>query len=185
MARRVTAVILAGGESARYGSDKAFALWEGKPFLACVASALRPVADGFIVLAPARASPVPYAKLVPGATVVADRDEGAGPVVALRGAISLVRTPTLVVAPCDAPGLPTGLVRRLVAFSEESNQAAVAAAGSGPLFSIFAAPTALIRERLATAQRMADLVSGAEHVATDANGLNENAPQKTAKPGPA
>ena len=122
---------------------------------------------------------MPYAELVPGASIIADREDGKGPVAALRSAMSLVRTPTILVAPCDAPGLPTGLARRMVAYSEESKQAAVAKTSEGPIFALFAAPTDLVRERIATANRLEDLLEGAEPVETDAVGLNENVPRPT------
>jgi molybdenum cofactor guanylyltransferase len=175
--RRVTGVILAGGQSERFGGkDKAFAIWEGRPFLARVGEAVRSVSDGILILAPAGADGVTYARHVPGATVVPDRAAGRGPVEALRGAAVLLRTPTVLVAPCDAPGLTPALARRLVALSEEGKRPAVAASQAEPIWTLFATPLELLMERLPGAKRMEDLVAGAEHVATELEGLNVNEP---------
>ena len=176
MQRRVTAIILAGGSSSRFGTDKAFAKHKRKPFLQLVGEAVRPVSDGFLILAPFGADGPAYAKLVPGATVVPDRAAGLGPVVALRDALELARTPTLLIVPCDAPGLPPGLARRLVALSEELGRPAVAEPKSGPLHTLFAAPRPWIAERVLSAKRMEDLTQGGEFVPTPAELLNVNQP---------
>lgn len=176
MQRRVTAVILAGGSSSRFGTDKAFAKHNRKSFLQLVGEAVRPVSDGFLILAPFGADGPAYAKLVPGATVVPDRTSGLGPVVALRDAFELARAPTLLIVPCDAPGLPPGLVRRLVALSEELNRPAIAEPKSGPLHTLFAAPRPWIADRLPTAKKMEDLTKGGELVPTPAELLNVNQP---------
>lgn len=178
MLRRVTGVILAGGESSRFGGDKAFALWRGRPFLSLVGDAVRSVCDGVIVLAPAGSKNLDYARLVPGATVLPDRAKAQGPVEALRGASALLRTPFVLVAPCDAPGLPHGLARRLVAIAEETMRPAVATTDA-PLFSLFASPTEKILLRLPSAKRLEDLLTDAERVLTDADGLNVNEPPPT------
>jgi len=176
--RRVTAVILAGGDSSRFGRDKAFALWQGQPFIQLVGAAVRVVSDSVLVLVPAGSKNLEYAKLVPGATIVPDRAAGAGPVDALQGVTVLLRAPFTLVAPCDAPGLPHGLVRRLVAIAEETGRPAVAVPPTGPLFTLFAAPTPLLLERLQRAHRLEDLVAGAEPVPTDAANLNVNEPPR-------
>lgn len=177
--RRVTAVILAGGSSQRFGADKAFALWNGEPYLARVAKAVQPVVDAFLVLAPAGAKPLPYARLVPGATILPDKAPGLGPVEALRGALPVILSPTVLVVPCDAPGLPTGLARHLVAACEETGQAAVAIPPTGPLYSLFAIPKALLAERLPRAKRLEGLLRDAQPVETEAEGLNVNEPPRT------
>src|SRR5581483_12199164 len=101
-----------------------------------------------LVLAPSGANAQPYARLVPGATIVPDRKPGLGPVEALRGALPLIRTPSVLVAPCDAPGLPSGLARRLVAMCEELGRPAVARSGTDRLNTLFAIPAAVLAERL-------------------------------------
>lgn len=176
VARRITGVILAGGGSRRFGQEKAFALWQGQPFLARVHKAVAAASDAVVVLAPFGATGPPYAGLAPGATILPDRFANAGPVEALRGAIELVRTPTVLVAPCDAPGLTAALCRRLVALSEEGQRPAVATPPTGPLFSLFALPVALLQGRLASARRLEDLLAGREEVSTDLEGLNVNKP---------
>lgn len=176
MRRRVTAIILAGGASKRFGADKAFAMWKGKAFIENVAEAAQGVADGFLILAPHKAGPHPYVTLVPGASVWPDREAGIGPVEALRDAIRIVQSPTVLVVPCDAPGLSAALARRLVALSEEQRKPTVAQAREGPVYTLFAIATALLRERLDQAESLQDLTRGAEFVETDLEGLNVNEP---------
>lgn len=176
MRRRVTAIILAGGASERFGADKAFALWEGEPFLARVGKAVHGVCDAFLILVAPGSRMLDYANLVPGATVVPDRNRHGGPVAALRGAAPLIQTQSVLVVPCDAPGLPAGLARRLVAISEETRKPTVAATPAGPLWSLFAIPRRLLLERLETAKRLEDLLQDAEHVKTEAEALNVNEP---------
>ncbi len=180
MGRRVTAVILAGGKSERFGSDKAFALWEGEPYLARVGKAVRGVSDAVLILVPPGANGVPYANLVPGASVLPDRVPHGGPVAALRGAVDVILTPTVLIVPCDAPGLPPGLARRLVATCEESRKPAVAATSQGPLYTLCALPKTVLAARAPRARRMEDLLEGAEPVKTDAEGLNLNEPRNEA-----
>lgn len=174
----MTGVILAGGQATRFGTDKAFALWNGKPFLKCVHDAVRPVCDNVIVLTPPAAELPKYARLAPGCTLIPDPRAGAGPVEAMRGAVDFLRAATLLIVPCDAPGLTIDVVKRLLIQSEETNAAVVLESKAGPIFDLFAAPRNIVLKRLADAKRMEDLVKGARTLKSDLDGLNVNeAPQ--------
>jgi len=105
---RVLGAILAGGQSSRFGSDKAEAPLGAKRLIDHVAAALRPQVDALIVTGgPSRA----------GFTCVPDRPApGLGPLGGLHAALH--ESPRLgfdwvLTAPDIACHLPVGLARRL------------------------------------------------------------------------
>lgn len=82
---RVTAIVLAGGRSSRFGSDKLAADLGGTSLLAATIAAVAPLADGVIVAGPRLpdgfvAADVPVA-------LVRDVESFAGPLVALENAL--------------------------------------------------------------------------------------------------
>jgi molybdopterin-guanine dinucleotide biosynthesis protein A len=96
----VTVAILAGGKSARFGSDKALATIPGEPisFLERAVVVARAVADQVIVIGPTR----------PGVDrldlrFVPDRFPGEGPAGGVITALVGVATARLVVLACDQP----------------------------------------------------------------------------------
>jgi molybdopterin-guanine dinucleotide biosynthesis protein A len=167
-----TGVILAGGASTRFGSDKAFARWEGETFLARVARAVAPHVDELLVLARAGSDPAGYVHEAPGAIVLPDRRSGEGPVAALRDALPAIRGERIVVAACDAPGLTAEAVASLAA-----HERAILVDAAGDPCMALVLPAAALRERLASATRLMDLAVGARRVASALRGLDEDAPR--------
>ncbi len=107
----VTAVILAGGQAKRLGGrDKGLIPLGGKPLFAWVVERVAPQVRE--VLVSANRNLAEYAAL--GHTVVSDYLPGRlGP---LAGVLAAARTASLdwiLTLPCDAPFIPTDLVRRL------------------------------------------------------------------------
>lgn len=100
---RLLGAILAGGQSRRFGTDKAKALFEGKPLLDHVADALRPQVADLVVAG----------KQWPGLETVADLPEaGLGPLGGLAGALDHARRhdfDAVLSSGCDIVGLPTNL----------------------------------------------------------------------------
>jgi hypothetical protein len=78
----LSAIVLAGGRSTRFGSDKASALIDGRPMLQRVVEAVAAVCDEVIVVAAAggAGSLPPYAEPL---VIVEDRVEGSGPLAGL------------------------------------------------------------------------------------------------------
>lgn len=74
--------ILAGGQSQRFGSDKARADVDETPLVVCVANALRPVVSSVTVVAAAAGA---YDDL--GLATIADREGGLGPMGGLSAAL--------------------------------------------------------------------------------------------------
>ncbi len=101
----VLGAILAGGESRRFGSDKADALLDGDTLIARVRASLEAQVDAVVV--------------VGGTPGIADRPHaGLGPLGGLNAALHHARAEGydwVVSVPCDAPLLPDDLVARLLA----------------------------------------------------------------------
>jgi len=103
----ILGAVLAGGQSRRFGSDKAVALWHGVPLIehACATAAL--VADHVIVCGSARAA-FPF---------LCDRPEGLrGPLAGLNAALHWGRDQgyeAVLSLGCDTPLVPSALLCRL------------------------------------------------------------------------
>lgn len=104
---KLLGAILAGGASTRFGSDKALALFAGKPLLQHAIDALAPQVDTLVIVGRdwpgfARVDDLPVA--------------GLGPIGGLCGALGhalLHGFDAVLVAPCDTLGLPADLATRL------------------------------------------------------------------------
>lgn len=108
----VTGIVLAGGSSKRFGSDKAWAELDGRPLLQWVANALATVCREVIVVR-ARGQRLPAVALDVPARLVTDEVEGQGPLAGLFSAFAQAETEYCVVAPVDVPLLRPALVRLL------------------------------------------------------------------------
>lgn len=108
--------ILAGGQSRRFGSDKAEAMLDGRTLLAHVADALRPHCDALVLCGRAHGE----------MTFLEDRPTtGLGPLGGLCAALACGKQTSFTAvlsAPCDVPDLPRDLYDRL---SQESGPACV------------------------------------------------------------
>lgn len=106
----ILGAILAGGQSRRFGSDKAAAPYGKTTLIEHVAGLLAPQVDALIVT-----GGTPRA----GLDVVADRPTpDLGPLGGLNAALHTARArglPWVLMVPCDAAILPTDLVARLFA----------------------------------------------------------------------
>ena len=104
---RLLGAVLAGGRSSRFGSDKAEALWQGKPLIQHAIDALRPMVDDLVLCGRA------YGDI--GA--IADRPSaGLGPLGGLNAALHHADAhgfAAVLCAGCDTPLLPAALLERL------------------------------------------------------------------------
>jgi molybdopterin-guanine dinucleotide biosynthesis protein A len=104
--RERAGIVLAGGESTRFGSrDKALAELDGRPLVAHVAESLSAVTDRVVVSCrPGRTTPLRRALAdVADATYVTDPVADCGPVVGLATALEAVSAPYVAVVACDNP----------------------------------------------------------------------------------
>ncbi len=125
----ITGVVLAGGRSTRFGSDKLAAIYRGQPLLHHVALRLGEVCDDVVVvLAPdADGSGLP-----PGIRTTNDASEGEGPLAGLHsGLLAAVGSDIVVVAGGDMPDLQVPVVREMLRVIDEAEVEAVALADAG------------------------------------------------------
>lgn len=123
------AAILAGGESSRFGADKAMADLGGEPMIAHVAEVLRGAVHSAVVGHARAAALLGAADLSDPASAV--RGPLAGVLAGLEWAETL-GVAWLVTAPCDAPLLPHDVADRLIAAAQAAGvSAAFAATASG------------------------------------------------------
>ncbi len=96
---RIPAYILAGGRSSRFGSDKARAIYHGRPLIQHVADLLSPVATEITVVADQNDK---YQAL--GLRTICDLNPGRGPLAGLHAALTdlPVSDPWLLLCSCDA-----------------------------------------------------------------------------------
>jgi molybdopterin-guanine dinucleotide biosynthesis protein A len=114
-------VVLAGGRSSRFGSDKFFHLVEGKEMGLRAVGALSPVVDRVLVVG-RHSIPEGW-----GATAVFGSREGSGPLGAILDAAEHSRAETYLVMPCDMPFLgSTGVSQLSDALSSSDRLAAFA-----------------------------------------------------------
>ncbi len=141
MITQLTAVVLAGGQSKRFGSPKAMAMLGGKLLIhrACdVASQITPH-----VIASCNDDDI--AKVLPIASFP-DHYPNAGPLGGILTALSVAQTPFVTFVPCDMPFLEPGLFRTLWNISQkqpESIAVAQSHRGLEPLIAIW--PTLILQ----------------------------------------
>ena len=123
-------MVLAGGRSSRFGSDKLAASYRGQPL---VHHAVTRVAEacGRVVLVLAPGADVP--DLAPGLATSVARDAEAfeGPLAGLAGALPHVATPWALVVAGDMPDLSPPVLLEMLRVAEEAPVDAVALAAEG------------------------------------------------------
>ena len=116
--------MLAGGRSARFGSDKLVAERAGLPLLHHAILRIAEVADDVVVVLPPGAS---GDGLPPGVRPANDPTEGEGPLAGLHaGLLATVRSDVVVVVGGDMPDVQAAVVREMLRVLEEAGVDAVA-----------------------------------------------------------
>lgn len=108
---QILGVILAGGMSRRFGSDKCAALLQGKPLLAWVIERARPQVEMLLVNANTET-----ARAIPDMECVPDRTPGEGPLAGILVALNEAERrgfAYLASFACDTPFFPSNTVARL------------------------------------------------------------------------
>jgi molybdopterin-guanine dinucleotide biosynthesis protein A len=119
----VSGIVLAGGRSTRFGSNKLVALYEGQPLVHRPIEVLASICDEVIVvLAPGDAG----IGLPPGVTIANDPAEGDGPLAGLHtGLLAAVRSESAVVVGGDMPELQEAVLREMLRVLHDADVEAV------------------------------------------------------------
>jgi molybdopterin-guanine dinucleotide biosynthesis protein A len=123
-----TGIVLAGGRSSRFGTDKLLATVEGRPLAELAVLALAQVSrDLVLVLAPGAESPVsPDAAASVPLDVVRDSERFGGPLVGLLAGLERAREPLAVVAGGDMPSLEPAVLGLMLRTLDHSARDVVA-----------------------------------------------------------
>lgn len=133
---RMVGIVLAGGQSRRFGEPKALQLWKGKSFLSYSIAALQPSVDEIIVISHLK-------ELVhPSGTVVREDLEeyrGMGPLAGILTGMEAAVGDWYIVLPCDVPLVTNEIMMRIVGEAEEDVDAVVpiVAGRTQPLFACY------------------------------------------------
>jgi molybdopterin-guanine dinucleotide biosynthesis protein A len=122
-------LILAGGQSRRFGSDKAVHAVAGSPMVARVYAAVAGVADPVLISfrsRPTAPPPIP-------ARVVLDCYAGAGPLAGLHAGLLAAPAPWLLTVACDLPFITQEALLLLLRHCTPGTRAAVAVDEEGHL----------------------------------------------------
>ena len=131
----ICGLVLAGGRSRRFGTEKAAALLNGEPLLALAAKTLRGSCDLIAVNAPDGGAAAEWAQAQGFERLADDPALPQGPLTGILAGLRWARAKGaehLATAPCDTPLLPMDLIERLVAALDDAHPAAVARTDDGP-----------------------------------------------------
>ncbi len=111
----VTAIVLAGGRSTRFGQDKLQAEVDGYPLLHLAINAVAGVADEVVVVVSADAPDPALPPHAPGPVVVArDAVAGQGPLAGLAAGLAAASHPLALLVGGDQPALQPALLGELL-----------------------------------------------------------------------
>ncbi len=144
---RVAGLILAGGRSLRFGSEKAMAMLEGEPLIARVARALS-ACDPVAVSARPDSGAADWARIGTLALLCDPDDAPDGPLSGLREGLRWARAQgaeLLAVVPCDTPDLTPEVIATLIDALSDGVGAALAETPDGlqPLVGVWRCAPAL------------------------------------------
>ena len=127
MARDACALVLAGGESRRFGSDKALAQFRGEPLVARILRTLREVGFGQVVLA--AKDTAKYAPYAPPADLLRDVRPIQTPLAGLEAGLRASRHELVFACAADMPFAADGALIDALTAAIEGLDAAVPHAG--------------------------------------------------------
>ncbi|HPC42061.1 MAG TPA: formate dehydrogenase accessory protein FdhE [Spirochaetota bacterium] len=116
----ISAFIIAGGQSRRFGDDKSLFMFRGRPLIEYVVDAIQPAIDRIAIIGDNSGK---FAYL--GLPAHDDIISGIGPLGGLYTALEIAETEKIFVFACDMPGLNTGLIRYMSALEIGNNDAIV------------------------------------------------------------
>ena len=110
-----SAVILAGGFSRRFGSDKGLVLLRDKPLVRHVIDKVSPAVDEILVVVSSKEQKKNFEPVVGnGVKIVIDKDDSQSPLVGAITGFESVKGEYSLLLPCDAPLVSTQIVQFLL-----------------------------------------------------------------------
>ncbi len=138
---RIAGLVLAGGRSSRFGSEKAMARLEGRPLVAHAAHALQGGCQALAMNAPAGCAAAAWARTEALPLLSDPPDAPDGPLTGVLEGLRWARAlgcDALATSPCDTPWLPLDLVATLAdALGEAPAAFAATPSGSHPLCTVW------------------------------------------------
>jgi molybdopterin-guanine dinucleotide biosynthesis protein A len=114
----ITGLIVAGGKSTRFGSDKATAVMAGRMLVEWVARALAPSCERIVVVH-ARGQHIPRFDVGAPVAMIEDVYEAKGPLAGLVAGLQATETPLAFGASCDVPLIEQRLVTGLASLAAD------------------------------------------------------------------
>ena len=109
----ICAVILAGGQSRRMGSNKALLDFGGKPLIQTLIDRVRPVTGRILI----SSNDAPSYQFL-GLPVISDHYKDRGPLAGFHAAMTHGVCSLYIMLACDLPNLQSPFLRRLIAFAD-------------------------------------------------------------------
>jgi len=106
--KALTGVVLAGGKSSRFGTDKALFHYRGKPLVVHALEILMPLCNEMLI---STNKPDDYSEF--DTKCVADIFEHSGPLGGIHSALSAAKNNRIAVISCDTPFVPTELFNKM------------------------------------------------------------------------
>jgi molybdopterin-guanine dinucleotide biosynthesis protein A len=115
--RSLSAAVLAGGASQRFGSAKGDALFEGRSLIEHAFEAVAPLAEEVMISLGATADRLPSSAA--GMVPIVDEYRGCGPLAGIHACLRMAAHPWLLVLACDLPFVRTDSLRKLTSACAE------------------------------------------------------------------
>lgn len=112
--KKLTGIILAGGESSRMGTDKGLTLLKGKPLVAYAIETLETICDQIII----SANSPDYHQF--GYPVQPDQFTGCGPIGGIYSGLKVSETERNLILSCDIPLISRDLINFILKHSEKN-----------------------------------------------------------------
>ena len=130
----IAGVILAGGSSTRFGSNKALAIVNGKPLIQNVTDLISGLFQECLLVIN---TPEEYEFL--SLPLTYDRYKGSGPLAGIHAALLQISTPRAFVVACDMPNLSPELMQYMCNIKEQGYDVIIPwlEKGQEPLFGIY------------------------------------------------
>lgn len=118
--QEITGVVLAGGQSSRFGSNKAMAMWRGKFLIQHARDTLASVFSDCLLITN---TPEQYAFL--NMPMIKDRYQNMGPLAGIHAALRHTGKLWIFVMGCDMPAVTPDVITLLCSFAKEEFDAVI------------------------------------------------------------